>query len=100
MMKRFLLFGITDYSDITAGARGYIGSFGKTEELVELLKSKIEWLQEHYIDGFNILDSKDEEIIRDDDGCSYWCFRDCLLGGLNNNELDSVMEVIEEKVKD
>lgn len=64
-MKRFLIFGITDCSDMTAGARGYLGQFETFEELVDILKNKKQHILSENINSFNVLDLEHEEILLD-----------------------------------
>lgn len=64
-MKRFLIFGITDCSDMTAGARGYLGQFETFEELIETIKNNKEKILNQNIESFNILDLMYDEMIVD-----------------------------------
>ena len=66
-MKRFLIFGITEFSDINAGARGYLGQFETFEELSDVLNKNKEKILSEYIESFNVLDLQHDEIITNDE---------------------------------
>ena len=80
-MKRFLIFGITEFSDINAGARGYLGQFETFEELTDILNKNKEKILSEYIESFNILDLQYDKIIVNDE-YDYWDLID------TNNSLD------------
>lgn len=72
MSERFLVFGVKSFTDMFAGARGYIGKFNNIDELIELIEKKKEWIFEQRIEEFNFIDLDSDEIIADNNRYKEW----------------------------
>lgn len=100
-MKRFLIFGITEFSDINAGARGYLGQFETFEELSDVLNKNKEKILSEYIESFNVLDLQHDEIITNDE---YDCWELINVSNslddfeLNADELCKLMKKIKKRI--
>lgn len=100
-MKRFLIFGITEFSDINAGARGYLGQFETFEELTDILNRSKEKILSEYIENFNVLDLQYDEIIANDE---YDCWELINVNNnlddfeFNNDELCRLMKKIKKRI--
>lgn len=100
-MKRFLLFGVTEFSDMSAGARGYLGQFETFEELINILNKNKDKIIEENMNGFNILDLEYEEILLDIE-YDFWSlidFNDNMNGyEIDNKEIHKLMKEIRKRI--
>lgn len=100
-MKRFLIFGITEFSDINAGARGYLGQFETFEELTDILSKNKEKILSEYIESFNVLDLQYDKIMFNDE---YDCWELIDVNSslddfkFNNDGLCELMKKIKERM--